>query len=163
MERDNDVHPALKKQKMTKKKNTANNLGTYNFFVVPPGKRNFNQGVKCPGGQMSGDCLWRCTWPVSWPHGAVQDRREISRHKLFVYGRLRGQRVLLGGNCHFTSSTQGQLSVCKVYIRNFQNKHKLTYDLCLRFRCVSGSASLSWEETMRADRLHKCMASMTSA
>lgn len=45
--------------------------------------------------------------PVPRPHGAVQDRREVPRHKLLVHGRLRGQRVLLGGDGHFTRSTQG--------------------------------------------------------
>lgn len=75
------------------------------FFFSSSGKGDPDQGVKRAGSKMSSDGVWRCTRPVPWPHGAVQDRREIARHKLFVYGRLCRQRVLLSRNCHFTSST----------------------------------------------------------
>lgn len=56
---------------------------------------------------MSGDRVRRRARPVPRPHGAVQDRREVSRHKLLVHGRLRGQRVLLCGNRHVTRSSEG--------------------------------------------------------
>lgn len=77
------------------------------IYFFQPGKGDPDKGVKRSRGEMSGDCVRRRARPVSWPHGAVQDRREVSRHKLLVHGRLRGQRILLCRNRHFTSSTKG--------------------------------------------------------
>lgn len=66
------------------------------------GKGDPDKRVERPGSEMSGDGVRRRARPVPRPHGAVQDRREVSRYKLLVHGRLCGQRVLLCRNRLFT-------------------------------------------------------------
>lgn len=80
------------------------------FFCFFAGKRDPDEGVQRAGGAMSGHGVRRRARPVPRPHGAVQDRRQISRHKLPVHGRLRGPRLLLGGNGHSAGSAQGEES-----------------------------------------------------
>lgn len=64
-------------------------------------------------GAMPGDGVWRRPWSVPRPHGAVQDRRQVSRHQLPVHGRLRRQRLLLRGDGHAARHVKGKLFICK--------------------------------------------------
>lgn len=58
----------------------------------------------CPGA-MPGDGVRRRPRSVPRPDGAVQDRRQVSRHQLPVHGRLRRQRLLLCGDGHAARHT----------------------------------------------------------
>lgn len=37
---------------------------TYKCMLCIVGEGDITEGVKCSGGQMPGDRMWRCTWPI---------------------------------------------------------------------------------------------------
>ena len=73
------------------------------------GSRHIVERVERPGGAVSSNSVrWRAR-SIPRPHGAVQDWRQLARHQLLVHGRLRGSRLLLGGDCDPARGTQGPL------------------------------------------------------
>lgn len=85
-----------------------------------------------PSGAMPSDGVRRRPRSIPRLDGAVQDRREIPRHQLPVHGRLRRQRLLLGGDGHTARHIKGKrrhhvvVSVTPWFVMRFIGKENIS-------------------------------------
>ena len=77
------------------------------FRISFAGQRDFDKRIQRSRSEMPRDSMWRRSWSIPRSDGIVSHRRKVTRHQLFVYGRLRRSWLLFSRNRHLIGDPKG--------------------------------------------------------